>query len=116
MQRFLVFLFWSAAAFALIMASVQHPIALPGDPGDKFQHIMAFSVLALLGALAYPGTRLLVILLGLSAFGALIELIQMIPFLNRTADTNDLAADILAAAAVLSVVFVVRRIRRLAAS
>jgi len=112
LQRFAIILFWSAATFALVMASLQNPIALPSDPGDKFKHIIAFAVLALLGALAYPGVRLLTLLLGLSVFGALIELIQLIPSLNRTSDWEDLAADILAAATVLGAIFVVRRIRK----
>jgi hypothetical protein len=110
MQRFKIFLFWSAAAFALVMASLPNPIEIPGEPGDKVQHMIAFAVLALLGAQAYP-RRLIVLLIGLSAFGALIELVQLIPSLNRTADWSDLAADIMTTAAVLGVIFVVRQIR-----
>jgi len=45
-------LFWTAAAFALVMAIVPHPPELPGQPSDKVQHIVAFATLALLGSFA----------------------------------------------------------------
>ena len=112
MQRFAVILFWSAAAFALIMASSP----LKFESSDKSLHMIAFAVLALLGTFAYPALRLIVLLLGLSALGSLIELIQLIPALNRTADWRDLAADILTAANVLGAIFIFRRLRKRAAS
>ena len=110
MRRFAVILFWSAATFALTMASLPHAFELSVESGDKVQHMIAFAVLALLGAQAYP-RRLIALLIGLSGFGALIELVQLIPSLNRTADWTDFAADIITTAAVLGVIFVVRRIR-----
>lgn len=102
-------LFWAAAAFAFVMASLPKPPQLPGDPGDKVQHIIAFAVLAVLtrlGWLKVSGWRLLA---GLSAFGALIELVQAIPALNRHADWIDWMADTLAAAAVLGLAALVRK-------
>ena len=112
MQRLALILFWSAALFALVMASMKQPVAIPGDPGDKVQHILAFVVLAVLAACAYPRTRLPLILVGLSVFGALIEIIQMIPALNRDASWLDWLADTVAAAFVLCLVFLARRLRR----
>ena len=112
MQRLAVLLFWSAALFALVMASMKQPVALPGSPGDKLQHILAFAVLALLASCAYPRVRLPVLLLGLSVFGAVIELIQMIPGLNRDASWLDWLADTVAAAFVLSGIFLIRRVRK----
>ena len=116
MQRLAVSLFWSAAAFALIMAGLPHAPELKVASGDKILHMIAFAVLALLGALAYPALHLMNLILGLSAFGILIELIQLIPALNRTADWRDLAADIVTTAVVLGVIFVVRRIRHQSAA
>ena len=110
MRRFAVILFWSAATFALTMASLPNAFELSVESGDKVQHMISFAVLALLGAQAYP-RRLIALLIGLSGFGALIELVQLIPSLNRTADWTDFAADIITTAAVLGVIFVVRRIR-----
>ncbi len=107
-------LFWVAVIFALVMASLPQAAALPGNPNDKLLHILAFAVLALLAAFAYPRARLLAILVGLSLFGAMIELVQLIPALNREADWIDWATDTLAAAAVLGCVFLPRRLRRLA--
>ncbi len=107
-------LFWCAAAFALIMAS--QPASLTGHANDKLMHMAAFAVLALLAALAHPQLRLLGILVGLSAFGGLIELVQMIPALNRSAEWLDWTADTLAASVVLGCIFVVRRLGRRAAT
>ena len=84
MQRFAVILFWSAAALSLIMTSLPHAPELKIASGDKILHMIAFAVLALLGTIAYPALRLTVLFLGLSAFGMLIELSQLIPALNRT--------------------------------
>lgn len=110
LHRLARLLFWSAAAFALVMACLPQAAALPGNPNDKLLHILAFAVLALLAAFAYPRIRLLTILAGLSSFGAMIELVQLIPALNREADWTDWAADTLAAAAVLGCVFLLRRL------
>jgi len=95
--------------FALVMASLPKPPQLPGEPSDKIQHIMAFATLAALGAAAYPRTSLVRLLIGLAAFGALVEIIQLIPPLHRDAQLTDLLADILAAAAILALVQLFRR-------
>jgi VanZ family protein len=108
-QRLLMLAFWGAALFALVMASLPKPPQLPGEPGDKIQHIMAFATLAALGAAAYPRVPLVRLLIGLAAFGALIEMIQLIPPLHRDAQFTDLVADILAAAAVLGLVWLFRK-------
>jgi VanZ family protein len=110
-QRLLIPLFWAAMLFALVMASLPRPPRLPGDPGDKIQHIIAFLTLAALAAAAYPRMRLMLIAAGLSAFGALIEFIQLIPMLNRDAEWVDWLADTAAAALVLLAVHFVRRRR-----
>jgi VanZ family protein len=96
--------FWLALVFAFLMAVVPHPPRLPGDPSDKVQHIVAFLVLAGLGHLAYPKARKRRLLVGLMAFGALIELAQSIPGLNRDADPLDWVADTAAALTVFVIV------------
>lgn len=108
-------IFWSAALFAFVMAVVPHPPELPGEPSDKIQHMAAFATLGLLGAWAYAGASLLRLLVGLSAFGALIEFVQAIPALHRDSDVKDWIADTLACALVLIGVSLARR-RRSAAS
>ena len=109
MLRLLRFIFWSAALFAFVMAVLPQPPHLPGDPSDKVQHIVAFAVLALLATLAYRSVRPTAVALGLSAFGAAIELAQTIPALHRDADIVDWCADTLAAALVLALVALLRR-------
>lgn len=96
--------FWVAAAFAFVMAILPHPPQIPLEPNDKVQHVAAFATLALLGSLAYPRTSLLRLLVRLSLFGALIEIVQAIPVLHRDSDVLDWLTDTLAAAAILLVV------------
>lgn len=97
-------LFWAAAVFAFVMAVIPHPPKLPGHPSDKIQHIVAFLVLAILGRLAYPATRKRKLLLGLAAFGALIEIAQAIPALHRDTDPLDWLADVAAATTVFAAI------------
>ena len=112
MDRLFRVAFWSAAAIALVAAALPHPPELPGDPSDKVQHILAFVCLAALGARAWPGLAALRLALGLSAFGALIEVVQLIPVLHRDSDPLDWLADTVAASAVLLAIHAWRRVRR----
>lgn len=110
-QRLLRFAFWAATAFAFVMAILPKPPELPGAPSDKVQHIAAFLTLATLAAFAFPGRSLLRIALWLSAFGALIEVVQAIPALHRDSDVVDWIADSAAVAVVLILVAAIRRKR-----
>jgi VanZ family protein len=103
--------FWAAWAFSLVMAVLPHPPRLPVEPGDKVEHIAAFLTLGLLSAWAYPRTPLLQLLIRLSLFGALIELVQAIPSLGRDSDPLDWLADTVAAALVLLAIGWRRRAR-----
>ena len=94
-------LFWGAALFALVMALLPHPPEVPGEPSDKVQHMVAFATLGLLGSLAYPLLRRRLLFVGLSLFGALIELLQAIPALHRDSDPLDWIADTVACAAAI---------------
>ena len=93
-------LFWAAVLFAFVMAIIPHPPELPGEPNDKVQHIAAFTALSLLGAWAYARAPLLSLLVGLSLFGAFIEVVQAIPALRRDCDVKDWIADTAACAVV----------------
>ena len=92
-------LFWAAALFAFVMAVLPHPPHVPAN--DKVQHMAAFATLGLLGSFAYPRLSTLRLLIGLSLFGALIEVVQAIPALHRDSDPLDWLADTIACAIVL---------------
>ena len=64
---------------------------MPSTGWDKSNHLLAFSVMALLGRRAYPG-RTLAVLSSLLAYGALIEVLQSFT-INRFAEWQDLVAD-----------------------
>ena len=102
-------LFWAALIFAFVMAVLPHPPRLPGEPSDKVQHILAFTTLALLGRIAFPKLADWRLLAGLSLYGALIEIVQLIPALNRDGDIIDWFADTAAVAVVLVALRLARR-------
>jgi hypothetical protein len=103
-RALLRFLFWAACLFAFVMAVLPRPPMIPGNPPDKIQHIVAFLVLAALGHFAYPEMKKRKLLLGLMAFGALIEFAQMIPQIHRDSDPVDWIADSGAALTVLAAI------------
>ncbi len=71
------------------------PIDGSGFPGsDKLHHFLAFAALAFPLPFARP-RLLLPVILGVSAYGGLIELIQ--PYFGRHADWGDFIADVLGA-------------------
>lgn len=109
MPRLLRLLFWSALILAFVMAVLPHPPRLPGAPGDKIQHVLAFSVLSALAPLAYSQARLFVLAAALSAFGVLIEIVQTVPVLHRDGNVTDWLADSAAIAVVLCLVGLWRR-------
>ncbi len=110
-QRLIIALFFAAALFAFVMACLPRPPQLPGAPTDKVQHIVAFAVLTILASAAWPH-RALAILAGLAVYGAVIELVQLIPALHRSGDWRDWVADVAAVAITLAVVAMVRRVGR----
>jgi VanZ family protein len=97
--------FWAAAIFSFVMAVLPHPPQVPGEPNDKVEHVVAFATLAILASFAYPRAALVRLLASLSAFGALIEVVQAIPALQRDSDVKDWIADTAAVAVVLGLVW-----------
>ena len=100
--------FWGVATLVFVLAVIPAPPSPPLLGWDKAQHFLAFYVLAILAAAAFPRRSLLAIGLPLSAYGAVIELAQMLPFVHRDGDFWDWVADSLAIAAALAPLLVPR--------
>jgi VanZ family protein len=83
--------FWSCALAVLVLALMKPVHHMPTTGWDKANHALAFFVLALLGAAAYP-RRWRRVLLWLLAYGALIEVLQGLTGW-RDAEWLDLLAD-----------------------
>jgi hypothetical protein len=98
LQLALQLLFWAAGLFAFVMAVIPHP---PNLGNDKLQHTAAFATLGLLASLAYPRVSVPKLLVGLSLFGALIEIAQATPIIHRDSDPLDWLADTVACGIVL---------------
>jgi len=90
------FVFWAALAFTFACAVMpaQHVIHI--FKWDKAEHFLAFYVLTGLAVAAFPRGNLFVIAAALSAFGALIELVQGLSFVGRDRDFQDWIADSIA--------------------
>jgi VanZ family protein len=87
---------------------MEQPLPAP-QWSDKLVHLAAFA------ALAFPLARtsrvsLLLVFMGASAFGGLIELIQ--PTFNRSADLNDWFADVLGVLLGIALGLIYRRVRK----
>jgi hypothetical protein len=95
MNRVIRLAFWAAAAFAFVMATLPRP-PIEVFSSDKAQHMAAFFIITLLGSAAYRGLSRVRLMLGMIAFGAAIELAQLVPALHRDAEWSDWLADILA--------------------
>lgn len=75
----------------LVLALMPNDVPIPGTGWDKSNHLLAFSVMALLGMRAFPG-RTTAVLAGLLAYGVLIEVFQSFTP-SRSADWHDVVAD-----------------------
>jgi VanZ family protein len=80
-------------------------------PWDKAQHFAAYFALTSSAVLAFPRTQLAWLAVWLSISGAVIEVIQALPIVNRDADVWDWSADTLAIGAVMGVI-VAAKLRR----
>ncbi len=86
------------------MALLPKPPELPGNPGDKFQHMLAFATLGVLAASGWRDKPLWVLFGALAAFGGFIEIAQAVPALHRDSQWSDWIADMAAAAIAIGAV------------
>lgn len=88
-------LFWLVASLSVALA------LLPGAGGpapfphaDKVQHFIAFALLGGLAWFGFPATPGRLIFERLALLGAAIEVFQSLPFVARSVDVIDWAADV----------------------
>ncbi len=94
--------FFAALIFTFYSAVIPPSYAWRLVPWDKAEHFIAFYALTGLAGAAFPRRNLLVIGVLLSAFGALIELVQGLDIVHRDRDFWDWVADTIAIAAALA--------------
>jgi VanZ family protein len=94
--------------FAVAVAPESQLHGLNFIPWDKAEHFIAFFTLTVLAATAFPATPLLRIGALLSAFGALIEVVQGLDFVGRDEDFWDWVADTIAIGSVVVAMLVAR--------
>ncbi|HWX81091.1 MAG TPA: hypothetical protein VNZ02_13400 [Steroidobacteraceae bacterium] len=106
--------FLAALIFTFYSAVIPSQQALQLAPWDKAEHFIAFYGLTGLAVAAFPKRNLFVIAALLSAFGALIEIVQGLPMVHRDRDFWDWVADtiaIIAAVAPMLLVWWRRQVR-----
>ena len=94
-------LFWATTLFVLVVALWPLPPAIAVGISDKIQHAAAFATLALLALWAFPRSSPAWIIVGLSLFGAFIEVAQGTSLIHRDRDVFDWIADTVACAVVV---------------
>ena len=94
-RRFSIWLwaFFTCALAVLVLALMPAPPVMVTTGWDKSNHLLAFTVMTWLGCKAFPH-RLVYAMLGLLAYGALIEILQSFTP-NRSAEWLDLFSDCL---------------------
>lgn len=108
-MRLLRLLFWAALIFAVTMALLPHPPDFgTNGMGDKFNHMLAFAVISVLGALSFPRANIWRMAERLSFLGALIEVMQALPELGRDCDIRDWVADTVAIVAAMALMQLIR--------
>ena len=95
-------LFWATLAFTFYMAVKPVTGGQSLFPWDKAEHFTAFYVLTGIGAAAFSRRPLWLVGALLSAFGALIEIVQATPLVHRDCDFWDWVADTLGVLAVIA--------------
>ncbi|HEX3396240.1 MAG TPA: hypothetical protein VHS76_06030 [Steroidobacteraceae bacterium] len=94
--------FFAALIFTFYSAVVPPAHALRLTPWDKATHFIAFYTLTGLAVAAFPKCNLALIAALLSAFGALIEIVQGLPSVHRDRDFWDWVADSIAIASAMA--------------
>ncbi|MFM9937720.1 MAG: hypothetical protein ACKVOL_16160 [Novosphingobium sp.] len=103
--------FWLCLVGAVTLALLRHPPQFP-EVDDKVQHMFAFGTLALLGSFALPHMPKARLGERLSFLGALVEVAQSIPMLQRDCDIRDWFADTAAIVVVLIVLHMLGQPRK----
>lgn len=74
-ERLFRLAFWVIAGSVLVLSLLPQDVPLPSSGWDKFNHLIAYQVLAVTGFLAYP-RRMMGVAFGVIAYSGVIELLQ----------------------------------------
>ena len=103
LRRMWMLIFWALLAVALTKSVSQFMPTMLDLMWDKAQHFTAFATLTLLAVLAWPNMSSIRLLERMALLGAMIEVIQATPSLQRGCDIFDWTADMVATLAVLGI-------------
>lgn len=109
LRRSIFWLFLAATAYSTLMPV---PPVDPTQSNDKLQHAVAFGLLTLTLAISYPRLRWWQMALIAIAIGGMVEILQGVMGLGRSADWYDWGADIIGAVATAIPIAVFRHLSR----
>jgi hypothetical protein len=109
LRRVYMAIFWTLLAVALAKSVSEFMPTMLDLMWDKAQHFTAFATLTALAVLAWPGMSSLRVFERMALLGAMIEVVQATPSLQRGCDVLDWTADMVAVSVVLGVRWLARR-------
>lgn len=105
------FIFWTLVAIIGVLMLVE--LAPKEDPIknlDKIEHIVVFLIVSIAGCLAFKN-KISLVVVGLTIFGAIIEVLQAIFTTTRTGDAYDWLADIVGILLGLMIIAIYRQFK-----
>ena len=109
LRRVYMAIFWTVLAVALAKSVSEFMPTMLDLMWDKAQHFVAFATLTSLAVLAWPAMSSWRVLERMALLGAMIEVIQATPALQRGCDILDWTADMVAVSLVLGIRWLARR-------
>jgi VanZ family protein len=111
LRRLMPYIFWTLVVIVSMFMLVEHaPKENPIKNLDKIQHALVFLTISVAGCLAFKH-QISLIIMGLTAFGAVIEVLQATLTTTRTGDFKDWLADIAGILIGLMIVAVYRQFK-----
>lgn len=94
LRRIMPYIFWTLVTIVSMLMLVElAPKENPIKHLDKIQHVLVFLTISVAGCLAFKH-QISLIIVGLTIFGAVIEVLQATLTTTRTGDVKDWLADI----------------------
>ena len=111
LRRLMPYIFWTLVIFVSMFMLVELvPKENPIKHLDKIQHALVFLTISVAGCLAFKHQTSLIIV-GLTIFGAIMEILQATLTTTRTGDVKDWLADIVGILIGLMIVAIYRQFK-----
>jgi len=111
LRHLMPYIFWTLVAIVSMLMLIE---LAPKEENikhlDKIQHTLVFSIISVAGCLAFK-KQISLVVVGLTIFGAIIEVLQATLTITRTGDVNDWLADVAGVLIGLMIVSIYRQFK-----